>query len=138
MHTRVKKSLVIGVISILVLVSIPTINADVDYFQNSIVLIFGKCNTTTCGGIWCKFGLYVPVVKRNFFMLASDENESINVLILSLKDGFGTYFNYKDIRIELHKARGFFYWGGKSILFNHSDPPPVFALCRTRTVYVTT
>ena len=138
MQTRVKKSLVIGIICILVLVSIPTINADVDYFQNSIVLIFGKCNTTSCGGIWWKFGLYVPVVKRNFFMLASDENESINILILSLKDGFGTYFNYKDIRIELHKARGIFYWGGKSILFNHSAPPPVFALCRSRTVYVTT
>lgn len=137
MQNKVKKSVVFGVICVLILMSIPTINADVDHYQNSIVLIFGKCNTTSCGSIWWKFGLYMPVLKRNFFMMASDENESMNVLIFSFKDGFGTYINHKDITIELHKARGIFYWGGKSLLFNHSDPPPVFALCRTKTVYVT-
>ena len=89
MQTRMKKSLVFGIICVLILVSIPTLNAEVDYFQNSMVLIFGKCNTTSCGSIWWKFGLYIPVIKRNFFMIASDENESINVLILSFKDGFG-------------------------------------------------
>jgi hypothetical protein len=138
MQTRVKKSLVFGILCVLILTSIPTINAEVDHFQNSLVLIFGKCNTTSCGSIWWKFGLYIPVIKRNFFMIASNENESINILILSFEDGFGTYFNYKDITIELHNARGMFYWGGKSLLFNHSNPPPVFALCRAKTAYITT
>jgi len=139
MQSKMKKSLILGIICGLIVVSFPTITGEIDYYHNSIVLILGKCNITGCGGIWWKFGLYIPMVKRNVFIIANDEkNESINALILSFKDGFGTYINHKDIRIDLQKARGLFYWGGKSILFNHSDPPPIFILCRAKTAQIIT
>jgi hypothetical protein len=83
--------------------------------------------------------LYIPVVKRHFFIDANgEEGESLNVLILSINNGLAAYYDYEDIRIELQQARGVFYWGGKSLLFNHSEPPPVFVLCRAKISYVTT
>jgi hypothetical protein len=139
MQSWVKKSLVISVICILIVISFPTTNADVDYFNNSIVVLVGKCNTTGCGGIWWKFGLFVPLVRRNFFVIANNEkNESINVAIYSFQDGFATYIGHKDIIINLNRARGLFYWGGKALLVNHTDPPPLFIICRAKSVGVTT
>jgi hypothetical protein len=139
MQSRVKKSLVIVVISVLILISFPTINADIDYFDNSIVIVAGKCNTTGCGGIWWKFGLYIPLIKRNFFVIANNEaNESINVAVLSLKDGFATYMGHKDIIINLNRARGVFYWGGKARLINQTYPPSLLIVCRAKGVSITT
>lgn len=138
-NRMLKKGLVIGVICVLILVSSPTITADVDYYDNSIVLIAGKSNSTSCLSLWWKIGLYIPVVKRHFFIVANgEEGESLNVLIFSSNHGFATYYDYEDIRIELQRARGVFYWGEKSLLFNHSEPSPVFVLCRATIVYVTT
>lgn len=138
-NRMLKKGLVIGVICVLVLVSLPTLTADVEYYNNSIVLITGTSNSTSCLGLWWKIGLYIPVVKRHFFIDANgEEGESLNVLILSINHGLAAYYDYEDIRIELQQARGVFYWGGKSLLFNHSEPPPVFVLCRAKILYVTT
>jgi len=134
-----KKGLVIGVICVLILVSLPTITADVDYYNNSIVLIAGRSNSTSCLSLWWKIGLYIPVIKRHFFIVANgEEGESLNVLIFSRNHGLATYYDYEDIRIELQRARGVFYWGEKSLLFNHSEPSPVFVLCRAARAYITT
>ena len=134
-----KKGLVIGVICVLILVSLPTITADVENYNNSIVLIVGKSNSTSCLSLWWRIGLYIPVMKRHFFVVANgEEGESLNVLIFSRNNGIATYYDYEDIRIELQRARGVFYWGEKSLLFNHSEPSPVFVLCRASRAYVTT
>ena len=138
-NRMLKKGLVIGVICVLVLVSLPTLTADVEYYNNSIVLIAGKSNSTYATSLWWKIGLYIPVVKRRFFIVANgEEGESLNVLIFSRNHGLAAYYDYEDIRIELQRTRGVFYWGGNSLLFNHSTPPPVFVLCRAKSVYVTT
>ncbi len=138
-NRMLKKGLVIGVICVLALVSLPTLTADVEYYNNSIVLIAGKSNSTYAISLWWKIGLYIPVVKRHFFIVANgEEGESLNVLIFSRNHGLAAYYNYEDIRIELQRTRGVFYWGGNSLLFNHSTPPPVFVLCRAKSVYVTT
>lgn len=133
-----KKCLVLGVICLLMLVSVPTTLAGTEYYSNSIVLIAGKSNSTKCWSLWWKIGLYIPIVKRRFFIAANKEGESLSVLIFSLKSQFAVYIDNEDIAVDLYRARGVFYWGGKSLLFNHSTPPPVFALCRAKTVYVTT
>ena len=138
-NRMLKKCLVICVICVLMIVSFPNINGELEYYNNSLVFIVGKCNSTKCGSIWWKLGLYIPVVKRNFFIMANNKEEGlINVVVLSINNGFGTYFNYKEIRVEMYRARGMFYWGGKSLLFNQNNSPLVFALCRAKTVYVTT
>ena len=138
-NRMLKKGLVIGVICVLALVSLPTLTADVECYNNSIVLIAGKSNSTYAISLWWKIGLYVPVVKRRFFIVANgEEEESLNVLIFSRNHGLAAYYDYEDIRIELQRTRGVFYWGGNSLLFNHSTPPPVFVLCRAKSVYVTT
>ena len=121
------------------LIYVPTTLADTDYYGNSIVIIAGKSNATHADSLWWKIGLYVPVVKRRFFIVANgEEEESLNVLIFSRNHGLAAYYDYEDIRIELQRTRGVFYWGGNSLLFNHSTPPPVFVLCRAKSVYVTT
>ncbi|UCF13696.1 MAG: hypothetical protein JSW06_05430 [Thermoplasmatales archaeon] len=138
-NRMLKKSLVIGVIFAVILVSIPTITADTEIFNNSFVLIAGKSNSTNCLSLWWRIGLFIPVLKRHFFVVANgEEGESLNVLIFSLNNGLATYYDYEDIRIELTRARGVFYWGGKSLLIDHSEPPPVLVLCRTERAYVTT
>lgn len=134
-----KKGLVICGICVLMIVSFPGINGDVEYYNDSLIFISGKCNSTTCGSIWWKLGLYIPIIKRNFLIIANnEEGELINVVVFSINNGFGTYFNYKDIRIEMHRARGMFYCGEKSLIIDHTDPPPVFMLCRAKSTYVTT
>lgn len=134
-----RKSIVIGVICVLMIVSLPSPTADVEYYSNSIVLIAGKSNSTSCLGLWWKIGLYIPIVKRQFIIGANgEEGESLNVLILSTNHGLAAYYDYEDIRIELQRARGVFYWGGKSLLLNNSEPPSVFVLCRAKILYVTT
>jgi len=138
-NRMLKKGLVIGVICVLALVSLPTLTADVEYYNNSIVLIAGKSNSTYAISLWWKIGLYIPVAKRRFFIVANgEEEESLNVLIFGRNHGLAAYYDYEDIRIELQRTRGVFYWGGNSLLFNHSTPPPVFVLCRAKSVYVTT
>ena len=138
-NRMLKKGLVIGVICVLILVSVPTITADVENYNNSIVLIAGKSNSTSCLSLWWRIGLYIPIMKRHFFVAANgEEGESLNVLIFSRNNGIATYYDYEDIRIELQRARGVFYWGEKSLLFNHSEPSPVFVLCRAERAYVTT
>ena len=107
-----KKGLVIGVICVLILVSLPTLTADVEYYNNSIVLIAGKSNSTYAISLWWKIGLYIPVVKRRFFIVANgEEEESLNVLIFSRNHGLAAYYDYEDIGIELQRTRGVFYWG---------------------------
>jgi hypothetical protein len=138
-NRMLKKSLVIGVILVLILVSVPTITADTEIFNNSIVLIAGKSNSTSCLSLWWRIGLYIPVLKRHFFVEANgEEGESLNVLIFSKNNGLATYYSYEDIRIELQRARGVFYWGEKSLLIDHSEPSPVLVLCRAERAYVTT
>jgi hypothetical protein len=134
-----KKVMVFGAISALIIVSLPSPTADVEYFNNSIVLITGNSNSTSCLGLWWKIGLYIPIVKRQFIIEAnSEEGESLNVIIMSSNHGLGAYYDYEDIRIELQRARGIFYWGGKSLLFNNNESPSVFVLCRAKMMYVTT
>ena len=108
-NRMLKKGLVIGVICVLVLVSLPTLTADVEYYNNSIVLIAGKSNSTYAISLWWKIGLYIPVVKRHFFIVANgEEGESLNVLIFSRNHGLAAYYDYEDIRIELQRTRGVF------------------------------
>lgn len=134
-----RKSVVVCIICLFILVSIPSTHADTKYYNNSIVIIAGKSNTTYAKCWWWKIGLYIPIIKRRFYVIANGEQgESLTALVFSRNSQFGVYIDNEDINIDLRNARGVFYWGGKSLLFNHSEPPPVFVLCRAKNVYVTT
>lgn len=132
-----KKSLVIGTICLLILIFIPTVPAETDYYNNSFVIIFGKSNDVRAFSLWWRIGLYIPILKRGFTLRASEEGESLTAIIYKLNGG-AFYLDNENISIDISRARGLFYWGGKSLLINYSSPPPVFVICRAKTVYVNT
>jgi hypothetical protein len=93
-------------------------------YQNCIVYIFGKCKTVVGPLTWI-FGFYCPLFKKHFWIQASgQEGESLNVIVT--RDGFGAYYDYENIRIELQGATGVMYWFGKSWIFTGDQ---IFARC---------
>jgi hypothetical protein len=133
----VKKSLVIVTILLLILIFFPTVTPETDYYNNSFVFIFGRSNDIQASSIWWIIGLYVPIIKRSFRISAKNEGESLTAIIYK-PNGGAFYLDNENITIDINRARGIFYWGGKSLLFNFSIPPSVFVLCRARTIYINT
>jgi len=113
------------------------ISQDNDYYNNCIVIIFGRSNHVQAFSLWWRIGLYIPIIKRGFTISANEEGESLTAIIFKINGG-AFYLDNENITIDIYRARGLFYWGGKSLLFNYSIPSPVFAICRARTVYINT
>jgi hypothetical protein len=111
---------------------IPIVQANTDYFTNSVVIIIGKCNTVTTPALWL-FGPKLIYNRRVIMQANGEEGEKINALILPPKIGF--YFGYKNILIQMEGAKGFFFSGEKSLLLQQSSQR-IFAMCKATDVYV--
>jgi len=142
-----KKILVIGAILLIIIPVLPVglssnsnfeekqISSKIttDYYENSIVIIIGKCNIVQGPILWI-FGLYIPMIKRYFYIGANGgEGEQLNVMVRGNK--FATYLDNENIQIELSGAKGIFFWGQKSILTNSSR---IIARCRAENIWITT
>jgi hypothetical protein len=124
----------IAVICCLILISvIPQVCANTDHFTNSRILIIGKCNTTTTPALWL-FGFKWIRNKNVLIQSSGGEGEKLNALILPSKIGF--YFGYKDMVIQLDRAKGLFFWGEKSFLLQKSSQR-IVAFCKATDIWVT-
>jgi hypothetical protein len=117
----------------LLLSAIPNVTAETQEFTNSIIIIVGKTNQVSSTALWL-FGFKFMVNKRVVIQAYSGDGEKINALILPPKIGF--YLGHENIYIQMNRATGLFFWGGKSLLFQNSDPPRIFALCKANYIYV--
>ena len=147
-----KKLLVISAIFITVIASIPVVVSEnissylyeteemeiyqtkgTQYFGKCIIFIFGNCNRVTGPLVWM-FGLFFPLLKRNFGIIAlGEEGEKLNVIIKG--DEFATYYDIENINIQIRRANGFFFCGSRCLFVNNSS---LFILCKANQVWVTT
>ncbi|DAC72537.1 MAG TPA: hypothetical protein DSN98_04670 [Thermoplasmata archaeon] len=124
----------IGVLCCLfVLNVIPIVHANTDHFTNSVAIIIGKCNTVTTPAYWL-FGCKLMYNKEVTIQANGGPEEKITALILPSKIGF--YFGHNNIGIQLEGAKGFFFWGEKSLFFQNV-PPRIFAFCKASDILVT-
>ncbi len=131
-----RKGIALLLFLMLFLVSTQLVNAETDYHNNSLVIIFGKSSYVLAGSLWWRLGLYIPLIKRNFDIIANKEGESLNVIVLKPNSN-AFYLDNENVSVRLFRARGVFYWFGKSLMFNLSSPQPVFCFCRANSIHVT-
>ncbi len=140
------KILVIGAVLLITLSALPvslssssnfekkqiTSTPATDHYVNSVVIIIGKCNIVQ-GPIFWIFGLYIPLIKRSFYIRASgEEGEQLNVIVRG--DKFATYIDNEDIIVDVNRAHGILFWGQKSLLTNGSR---IFARCKAENIWIT-
>jgi hypothetical protein len=144
-----KKILIVCAICLMILASIPIVQGDTNSsesissdennistkgsttYNNCKIIISGRCNTVT-GPLFWIFGFYCPLRDRDFKVEANGEfGEKLNVVVL--KPEFGAWLSYEHIEIRITQAQGFFYWGGKSLIF---DEPRIFAYCTAQEVTI--
>lgn len=132
-----RKYVVIGISLLIILISLPNISGQRQYHRNALVIIMGKSNDVRALSIWWGIGLYIPILRRNFILSANEAGETFSAIVIEINGGT-FYMDIENITVTLNHARGFFYWGGKSLLFNFSSPQPAFILCRARSVFIET
>jgi hypothetical protein len=72
------------------------------------------------------------LVERDFKVEANGEiGEKLNVVVLSPE--FGTFISYEHIDIDIYNAKGIFFWGAKSLIFNE---PILFISCKATDVWI--
>jgi len=109
-----------------------SIRPTTDHFTNSIVIIIGKCDVVQGPLIWI-FGLYIPLIKRSFYIRANGgQDEQLNVIIRGSQ--FASYLDNENIVVEINRATGILFWGQKSILTNSSR---IFARCKAENIWIT-
>jgi hypothetical protein len=145
----IKKVLIVWAIFLLTLTSIPlalgessnteSFNSneniistrDSKHYTDCNILIFGRCNTVK-GPLFWLFGLYYPIIERDFKIDANGElGETLNVIVLGPE--FGTFISYENIEIDIYNAKGVLFWGGKSLILNQ---PLLFAHCKAADVWI--
>jgi hypothetical protein len=142
-----KKIFIIGAVLLIMLSALPvslsnssnfekkqiTSTPTVDHYVNSVVIVIGKCNMVKGPPIWL-FGLYIPLIKRSFFIRASgEEGEQLNVIVRGNK--FAAYMDNEDIIVDINRAHGILFYGQKSIITNSSR---IFARCKAENIWITT
>jgi len=111
---------------------IPQAAATTDHFTNSWILIMGKCNTTVTPALWL-FGFKWMHNKNVLIQASGTEGEKLNAVLLPTK--IGVFFGYKNMIIELDRAKGLFFWGEKSFLLQKASQS-IFALCKATDIWV--
>lgn len=120
------KGLVIGTICLLMLVSVPIVLGEQYTYNDAKGFIVGRCNTVDHNGLWLLGFTYLH--KRDVTIQLTDQDgEFLVVGIGSPKIGF--HFNNVNMKVKLYNVQGFFFWGGKSLLFN-SEPFWIIARIR--------
>jgi hypothetical protein len=129
---HLKKSLAVGVICLLMLVSFSIAQGTTDHFEDNVVVISGKCNTVEHTGLW-PFGFKLFYDRDVTIQTKNEDGERINCLIHNGIPAFAFYGFKNSIKIELKHATGLFFWGGKSLLFNNT-PPRILVRCRAQDI----
>lgn len=104
-----------------------------DYYEQATVVVFGSCNAAYVLGFSWRFGLYIPTVRRTIYLDADEENVSLTVAVIKSNQGFGVYHDYDNMHVTLRKARGVFFWGGKSLL---TTSDIIVGICNARSVSI--
>jgi hypothetical protein len=129
----VRKWVVVGVMFFFICATVPLVQANTDYFSNSMVVVVGKCNTVTATALWL-FGLKVLLNKKILIQSSGGEGEKINALVIPPK--LGVYFGHKNIMIQMEGASGLIFWGEKSILLQRSSQR-IVAFCKVKDLWIT-
>jgi hypothetical protein len=111
----------------------PLAQANTDYFTNSVVIIIGKCNTVTSPALWL-FGFKFLFNRHIYIQASGEQDEKLTALILPSKIGF--YFGQENMIIQMDGAKGLFFRGEKSWLFQNT-PQRIFAMCKASDIWVT-
>jgi len=111
----------------------PPAQATTDHFTDSFVLILGKCETVQTPVLWL-FGFKFILNREIIIQANGGEDEQITTLILPSKIGF--YFGQDNMIVKLKGAKGLFFRGEKSFLFQNT-PQRFFALCKATDILVT-
>ncbi len=128
-----KKIMAFILICIMMLVTIPIIQADTDHFSNRVIIISGKCNSVTTTGLWLFALTYIN--KEEITIQAQGESgEKINAFVFP--PDFAFYFSHENILIQMENAEGFLFWAQKSLLFNNTSQR-VFVICKAGDIWVT-
>jgi hypothetical protein len=134
MKTREKIiGLVITFFCLFVLSALPPAQATTDHFTDSFVLIMGKCETVQTPVLWL-FGFKVILNREIIIQANGGADEKLTALILPSKIGF--YFGQDNMVVQLQGAKGLFFRGEKSFLFQNT-PQRFFALCKATDIWVT-
>ena len=134
MKTGYRVACLIGVLSCIFLLNyMPLAQANTDYFTNSVVIIIGKCNTVTSPALWL-FGFKFLLNRHIYIQASGEEGEKLSALILPSKIGF--YFGQENMIIQMDGAKGLFFRGEKSWIFQNT-PQRIFAVCKASDIWVT-
>jgi hypothetical protein len=134
MKTGYRVACLIGVLSCIFLLNyMPLAQANTDYFTNSVVIIIGKCNTVTSPALWL-FGFKFLFNRHIYIQASGEQDEKLTALILPSKIGF--YFGQENMIIQMDGAKGLFFRGEKSWLFQNT-PQRIFAVCKASDIWVT-
>jgi hypothetical protein len=113
--------------------TMPPVQATTDHFTDSFVIIIGKCETVQTPVLWL-FGFKFILNREIIIQANGGEDEQITTLILPSKIGF--YFGQENMIVQLQGAKGLFFRGEKSFLFQNT-PQRFFALCKATDILVT-
>jgi hypothetical protein len=118
---------------LLLLNSMPLAQTTTDHFTDSYAIVIGKCDTVQTPALWL-FGFKFILNREVIIQANGGENEKITALILPSKIGF--YFSQESMIIQLQGAKGLFFRGEKSFLFQNT-PQRIFAVCKATDIWVT-
>jgi hypothetical protein len=125
--------LTIALFCLVLLNTMSPAQATTDHFTDSFVLIIGKCETVQTPVLWL-FGFKFILNREIIIQANGGEDEKITTLILPSKIGF--YFGQDNMIVQLQGAKGLFFRGEKSFLFQNT-PQRFFALCKATDIWVT-
>src|SRR5512136_1706833 len=115
---------IIVLFSLVLLNCVSLAEANTDQFSDSMVIIVGKCNTVSSPALWL-FGFKFLFNRHIYIQASGGQDEKLTALILPSKIGF--YFGQEDMTIQLDGAKGLFFRGDKSWLFQNT-PQRIFAV----------
>jgi hypothetical protein len=125
--------LIVVLFCLFLLNSMPPAQATTDHFTDSFVIIIGKCNTVTSPALWL-FGFKFLFNRHIYIQASGEQDEKLTALILPSKIGF--YFGQENMIIQMDGAKGLFFRGEKSWLFQNT-PQRIFAVCKASDIWVT-
>jgi hypothetical protein len=110
-------------------------NKNLDYktYSEATIIIFGSCDSASILGFSWRFGLYIPLSRKTFYINSNGNNNSLNVIVLKSNQGVGFFYQYDTMYITLVRARGIFFYGGKSLLTTSNV---IFTICNARTATI--
>lgn len=128
-----KKSVVVGLVVVFLVILVPLVQAETDHFSNSVILLVGKSNTVSSNALWV-FGGKFLLNKKVTVQITGEDDEKINALVLP--PNFGLYVGHESIVIQMEGTTGFIFWGEKSLLMQKSSPR-IVAICKARDLWIT-